>query len=148
MASVGEQIGSLPGLAGHLAQAIVASTWYGAPVDGPFVPRRGQAGWVREGKPWDSRFPASCRDWVWQEANNGAITFYSVTVDDRVITLMQHSAGEAVYWRKDDEGQEGTWSRLNLEVPSPHQWMCMGVQERGRPIFEPQLSQAGGHTGL
>ena len=85
---------------------------------------------------------------MWQEANNGAITFYYVTVDDRVITLMQHSAGEAVYWRKDDEGQEGTWSRLNLEAPSPHQWMCMGVQERGRPIFEPQLSQAGGHTGL
>jgi len=38
----------------------------GAPPDAPFVPRKGQSGWVLTGQHWDEENPRSYIGWVWQ----------------------------------------------------------------------------------
>ena len=47
----------------------------GRPVGQNFMPQRGRRGWaIRGGRP----FEVSAAGWVWQEPNNGCITFYYV----------------------------------------------------------------------
>ena len=72
----------------------------------------GRAGWVCRGAYFDKDYARSYIGWVWQEQNNGAIEFYYVTKDDKVVTLKQWAKGEPVYEKIDN-----AFVRMDIGVP-------------------------------
>ena len=108
-----------------------SSLEYGAPTDSPFVPRKGLPGWVCQGRAFDWKHARSYIGWVWQEANNGAITFYYVTKNDMVVEIKQWAKGEPCYEMKTD----GQALRIGVEVPC-NTWMHADVQTWGARFFE------------